>query len=193
MARKAKKPETYRRSMSKLMSRLLFVYSRKETDFSPRSEGYWKMAIMEDSVPEGALVVPFAITDAKEWWLGWYRGKGEDGCDLVESVETHSICKFYNTGFLFLDNLEFASNPIYSYSDSQFEKIDAIKRRVARNNYWYVVGTPIFHENGSIDIPIRRKFSDKFLTKTYKNFRACTIKALDAHCSEVPKEEEDRQ
>ena len=71
-------------------------------------------------VPEGALVVPYAITDAKEWWCGWYRGKDDDGYDLVESVETHRICKFTNCGFLFLDNLEFASNPTFRYSDREW-------------------------------------------------------------------------
>lgn len=61
--------------------------------------------------------------------------------------------------------------------------IDRIKLRVARNNYWYVVGNPVFHEDKSIDIPIRQKFKDEFYTKTYKNFNACTI-ALNEHCLE---------
>lgn len=175
--------DTYRRAMSMLMSRLLFTYVRKELDFSDRKEGYWKMAIMQ-SVPEGALVVPFAITDAKEWWLGWYLGKNEDGCDLVESIETHRICEFSNTGFLFLDNLDFANNPLYRYSDREFDIIDTIKRRVSRNNDWFVVGYPVFHEDGSIDVPIRKKFTQDFYVKTYKNLRSCTIAALDQHCSE---------
>lgn len=169
--------------MSHLMSRLLFTYTRKEIDFSSSKDGYWRMAVMQ-SVPEGALVVPFAIMDAKQWWLGWYRGKNEEGFDLVESVETHEICKFSNTGFLFLDNLEFADNPLFKYTDEQYEMIDRIKLRVARNNYWYVVGNPVFHEDKSIDIPIRQKFTEQFYTKTYRNFNACTIAALNEHCRE---------
>lgn len=178
-----KKQDTYRRAMSYLMSRLLFTYTRKEIDFSSSKDGYWRMAVME-SVPEGALVVPYAIMDARQWWLGWYRGKNDEGYDLVESVETREIGKFGNTGFLFLDNLEFADNPLFKYTDDQYEMIDRIEHRVARNNYWYVVGNPVFHEDKSIDIPIRQKFTDEFYTKTYKNFNACTIAALNEHCLE---------
>ena len=36
-----------------------------------------------------------------------------------------------------------------------------------------------------IDIPIRQKFTDDFHTRTYRNFRAVTIKALDEHCKEA--------
>ena len=179
----SKRQDTYSRAMSHLMSRLLFTYTRKKIDFSSSKDGYWRMAVMQ-SVPEGALVVPFAIMDARQWWLGWYRGKNDEGYDLVESVETHEICKFDNTGFLFLDNLEFADNPLFKYTDDQYEMIDRIKLRVARNNYWYVVGNPVFHEDKSIDIPIRQKFKDEFYTKTYKNFNACTIAALNEHCLE---------
>lgn len=182
---KAKKEhqDTYSRAMSMLMNRLLFIYVRREYDFSDHKEGYWKMAIMQN-VPEGALVVPFAVTDAKKWWLGWYRGKNDEGYDLIESVETHEMCEFCNTGFLFLDNLDFASNPLYRYSDREFEIIDIIKWRVSRHNYWFVVGNPVFHDDGSIDIPIRKKFTEDFYVKTYKNLRSCTIMALDQHCSE---------
>lgn len=61
-----KKQDTYRRAMSHLMSRLLFTYTRKEIDFSDYKDGCWRMAVMQ-SVPEGALVVPFAIMDARQW------------------------------------------------------------------------------------------------------------------------------
>ena len=186
-SKKKKQPteqrDTYRRAMSHLMSRLLFTYTRRKIDLSGPKDGYWEMAIMQ-GVPEGALVVPFAIMDAKQWWLGWYRGKNDEGYDLIESVETHEICKFWNTGFLFLDNLEFASNPIFQYSDKQYEMIDRLKIRVAKNNYWYVVGNPTFHDDGSIDLPIRQKFTDEPYVKTYKNFKACTVAALDEHCRE---------
>lgn len=181
---KDKQQDTYRRAMSKLMSHLLFKYLRKEHDFTPKKDGNWKMAIGEP-VPEGALVVPFAITDAREWWLGWYRGKNEEGYDLIESVETHQICRFGNTGYLFLNNLEVFDSPIYHYSDREYDMIDTIEKRVAKNNYWFVVGNPTFHEDGSIDIPIRQKFTDDFYTRTYRNFRAVTIKALDEHCNEA--------
>ena len=183
MKTKKEHQDTYRRAMSMLMSRLLFTYVRMELDFSGSKYGFWKMAIMQ-SVPEGALVVPFAISYAKEWWLGWYRGKSEDGYDLIESVETHQITKFFNTGFLFLDNLDFASNPLFRYSDREFDIIDEIERRLTRHNYWFVVGNPVFLEDGSIDIPIRKKFTDDFYVKRYKNLRSCTIAALDQQCSE---------
>lgn len=75
-------------------------------------------------------------------------------------------------------------NPMYCYSDRQYEIIESIKRRVARHNYWFVVGNPTFHDDGSIDVPIRKKFEDDFYTKTYKNLRSCTIAELDKHCLE---------
>lgn len=194
MSKKAKKqqkqPDTYNRAMSHLMSRLLFTYAKKERFLHDPKDGFWEMALMKP-VPEGALVVPFAITDAKEWWLGWYRGTDEEGYQLVESVQTHKICRFGNTGFLFLNNLEFAQNPLYQYTDKQYEAIDRLKIRVAKNNNWNVVGNPTFHDDGSIELPIRRKFCDKWLVKTYRNFKACTIEALDKHCSECPGKEND--
>ena len=185
MARKNKKEETYNRSMSQLMSRLLFKYMRRRRDLSPASEGYWHMNLSE-KVPEGALVVPFALSDAKEWWLGWYRGRDDEGYDLVESVETHRICKFTNCGFLFLDNLEFASNPLWRYSDREWKIIDTIKKRVARHNHWFVVAKVEFNEEG-IAVSIRKEFCDELCTKTYKNLRTCTIAALDQHCEECNK------
>ena len=169
--------------MSFLMNHLLFSYLRKDVDWSKPEDGCWKMAITEP-VPKDALVVPFAITDAKQWWMGWYRGKDDKGFDLVESVETHEICKFSNTGFLFLTNVEFSDNPAYHYSDREYDLIDRIKKRCARNNYWFVVGHPKFNDDGSIDIPIRKKFTDEWYTKTYRNFREVTIAALDKHCEE---------
>ena len=185
MAKKTEKEETYNRSMSQLMSRLLFEYLRKEHDFGSAQDGYWHMNLVK-KVPEGALVVPFALSDAKEWWCGWYRGKDDDGYDLIESVETHRICKFTNCGFLFLDNLEFASDPIYRYSDREWQIIDTIKKRVARHNYWFVVAKVEFNED-RIAVSIRKKFCDELCTKTYKNLRACTIAALDQHCEECNK------
>lgn len=190
--KETKQCDTYNRAMSHLMSRLLFTYCKRKYDLSGGADGYWTMAITQP-VPEGALVVPFAIMDAREWWLGWYRGKSEDGALLVESVQTHRICKFYNTGLMFLDNLEFANRPEFRYSDRQFDMIDRIERRTAKNNYWFVVGNPVFHEDGSIDVPIRQKFKDNFYTKTYKNFKSCTIAALDEHCREVCEMEKNKE
>ena len=178
-----RKADTYKRAMSHLMSHLLFSYLRKDVDWSTKKDGCWRMAITE-KVPDGALVVPYAIMDAKEWWMGWYRGKSEDGYDLIESIETHQVCKFGNSGFLFLDNLEFGNSPLYHYSDRQFEIIDTIERRVAKNNYWFVVGNPTFYEDGSIDVPIRKKFTDDFYTRRYRSLREATIKALDEQCQE---------
>ena len=71
--------------------------------------------------------------------------------------------------------------------------IDRIERRTAKKNYWFVVGNPVFHEDGSIDVPIRQKFKDNFYTKTYKNFKACTITALDEHCREVCEMEKNKE
>ena len=185
MAKKIEKEETYNRSMSQLMSRLLFRYLRREIDLNPASDGYWCINLSKN-VPEGALVVPFALSDAKQWWLGWYRGKDDDGYDLIESVETHKIHKFTNCGFLFLDNIEFASSPLWRYSDREWEIMDTIKKRVARHNYWFVVANVEFNEDG-ISVSIRKKFCDELCTKTYKNLKSCTIAALDKHCEECEK------
>jgi len=48
------------------MSRLLFKYLSRKYDFSSAEDGCWYMNLVK-KVPEGALVVPYAITDAKEW------------------------------------------------------------------------------------------------------------------------------
>lgn len=181
MAKKEKKPETYNRARYLLMSRLLYSHLRKNVDFHTSKDKEFIFGI-DKPVPDGALVVPFAITDPKEWYLGWYRGKDDEGYDLIESVETHRICRFANCGFIYLDDKEFCDSPIFHYSDREYDIIETIERRVAKNNYWFVVGNPTFHEDGSIDVPIRKKFTDEFLTRTYRNLRACTILALDKHC-----------
>ena len=183
MANKEKKPETYNRARYLLLSRLLYSHLRMNVDFHTSKDKKFIFGLGKP-VPEGALVVPFAVTDPKEWYLGWYRGKNEEGYDLIESVETHSICRFYNCGFIYLDDKDFCDNPIFHYSDREYDIIETIERRVARNNYWFRVGNLTFHEDGSIDVPIRKKFTDEFMTKTYRNLRACTIAALDKHCEE---------
>jgi len=183
MKKRNQTTDTYKRATSLLMSHLLFSFLRKEHDFSSSKNGYWHLNVLTP-IPEGALVVPFALTYAAEWWIGWYRGKDEKGYDLVESVETRKVMRFFNCGFLFLDNVEFSNKPSYHYSDRQYEIIDKIEKRVARHNYWFVVGNPVFHEYGGIEVPIRQKFHDKFYSKTYKNLREMTIAALDQQCEE---------
>ena len=179
---KAKDQETYNRARYLLMSHLLYSHLRMDVDFHTSKDPTFVFGLSKP-VPEGALVVPFAITDPKEWYMGWYRGK-QDGYDLIESIETHRICRFYNCGYVWLDDKRYAENPIYRYSDRQYEMMETIERRVARHNHWFVVGNPTFHDDGSIDVPIRKKFEDDFYTKTYKNLRSCTIAALDQHCLE---------
>lgn len=138
-------------------------------------------------VPIGAVVVPFALPDPKEWYVGWYRGKDEKGYDLVESIETHKICRFTNCGFLYVEDEDFTDNPWYRYSDRQYAIISTITKRLSRVSHWYSIGAPTFHEDNSIDIPIHQIFSDDFCTKTYRSLRAITIKALKEHCDEVDK------
>lgn len=186
MKKREQTPDTYKKVTSLLMSHLLFSFLRKDIDFTSSKEGYWHMNL-GSPIPEGALVVPFALSYASDWWIGWYRGKDDKGYDLVESVETRKVMRFYNCGFLFLDNVEYSNSPAYHYSDRQYEIIDRIKKRVARHNYWFVVGNPEFHEDGSIDVPIRQKFHDEFYKKTYKNLREMTIAALDKQCEECEK------
>ena len=187
MKKRKQTPDTYKRAMSRMMSHLLLSFLRKKREYNKPESECWETSLGNDVIPIGALIVPFAISDAKEWWIGWYRGKDDKGYDLIESVETHNIMRFYNCGYLFLEDLEFSTDPRYRYSDRQYEIIDRIKKRVARHNYWFVVGNPEFHEDGSIEVPIRQKFHDEFYKNTYKNLRELTIAALDKQCEECEK------
>ena len=163
MKKRKQTPDTYKRAMSRMMSHLLLSFLRKKREYNKPESECWETSLGNDVIPIGALIVPFAISDAKEWWIGWYRGKDDKGYDLIESVETHNIMRFYNCGYLFLEDLEFC------------------------HNYWFVVGNPEFHEDGSIEVPIRQKFHDEFYKNTYKNLRELTIAALDKQCEECEK------
>jgi len=174
------------------MSRLLYDYLRKDKrHYGDKNNGF----VLGKPVPEGALVVPYAINDPKEWYMGWYRGEDKDGYDLIESIETHQVCRFWNCGFMYLDDKEFLNSPIFHYSDREYGIIEAVERRVAKNNYGFAVGNLTFHDDGSFDVPIRQKFTDEFVTRTYRNLRSCTVFALDKHCEEcrVAADEIERQ
>lgn len=186
----AKQQETYNTARCRFMSALLFKYLHKG---NPALDNHSFSMHMFGSIPIGAVVVPFAITNPKEWYVGWYRGKNEQGYDLIESIETHEICRFWNCGFLYIEDEYFTDNPWFRYSDRQYAMIGTIRKRISKISTWYVVGAPTFHEDNSIDLPIRGKFTDDFITKTYRNLRAMTIKALEEHCEEVSKMNKEKQ
>lgn len=182
-----KQEQTYKRACCHLIRNLLINYLRQEFDIRSNSDHCWRMGYFRN-IPNGALVVPVTIIDAGEWFLGWHRGKSKDGYDLIESVLTHRIVKVANCSYMYLENLDFANRPEFYYSDNEYEIIDRIKKRVAKHNYWFVVGFPKFYNDGSFDLPIRKKFTDTFFTKKYRNLKSCTIKALDEHCMELNKQ-----
>ena len=143
-------------------------------------------------IPIGAVVVPFAIPNPKEWYVGWYRGKDEKGYDLVESVETHKICRFTNCGFLYVEDEDFTDNPWFRYSDRQYAMISTISKRIAKISSWYIIGTPTFNNDNSIDLPIRLSFFENYCTRKYRNLKAITIDALREHCKEVDSTKENK-
>jgi len=175
--------ETYNTARCRFLSALLFRYLHKSDGLN---RNHFNMHIFGE-IPIGAVVVPFALGNPEEWYVGWYRAKNADGYDLIESVETHEIRRFYNCGFLYVEDEDFTDNQWFRYSDRQYAIISTITERLSRVSHWYSIGAPTFHEDNSIDIPIRQSFSDDFCTKTYRSLRAITIKALKKHCDEVDK------
>lgn len=173
--------ETYNRAKNAFMSHLLFRYIRCG-DIDTFREGFLHE---RKEMPIGCVIIPYAIKNPMEWYVGWYRGRDDKGAYLIESIETHKICRFYNCAYLYSNDKDFTDNQWYRYSDREYKLIDIIRNRVSKHSTWFVVGAPTFHENGSIDVPIREKFSDDFLTKTYRNMRSMTIKALGEQCEEL--------
>lgn len=184
------KEETYNRARYLLMSHLLFKYLRKGGD--TYGDPKFNMGLTQPT-EVGSLVVPYAIYDPKEWYIGWYRGVDDEGYYLIESLETKRIGRFGNCGLLSVNDENFTKNPTYFYSDRQFDMVEKIKKRVKRHNYWFAVGNIRFHDDGKIEVPIRQKFTDEYYVKTYKNFKSVTIKELDAQCQECSERNKEKK
>lgn len=180
-----KKP-TYKKATSRLMQHLLSRYLKHDTDFIiRREEDYsWKLSLGESPF-EGALVVPFLISNVGQWYIGWYRGKDEEGFYLVESLETREVCRMANCGFLYLTDKTFSESPFYHFSDEQYDAYERISKRLGKVSHWYVQETPVFNEDGSIDVTIRKKFGDHRNTVRYKNLREVTKVRLREQCDEL--------
>lgn len=192
----SKKKETYNMSRSRLLSYVIPLFS--QLDLPLVNKGHeWKhyYGLEKANIPEGSLVCPICIDDARAWYLGWYRGVDKDGYHLVESIETHTICQFANVGFYYIEASEFADKPQFFYSDSQFYQQYLIKRKYAeKEDYAYVVGWTVFHEDGSFTVKIRKRYSDAWVERTYKSMRQLTSKQIKAHIQELqnlPKEEKE--
>lgn len=188
--KKGIKEETYNRARYLLMSHLLFKYLRKGGD--TYGDPKFNMGLTQPT-EVGSLVVPYAIYDPREWYIGWYRGVDDEGYYLIESLETKRIGRFGNCGLLGVNDEIFTKNPRYFYSDRQFDMVEKIEKRVKRHNFWFAVGNIRFHDDGKIEVPIRQKFTDEYYVKTYKNFKSVTIKELDAQCQECSERNKEKK
>ena len=183
-------------SRSHLMSYVIPLFSR--LDLPEVNEGHeWKTyyGLEKANIPEGSLVCPICITDARAWYLGWYRGIDKDGYHLVESIETHTICQFSNVGFYYIEASEFADKPQFFYSDSQFYQHYLITRKYREvEDFFYVVGWTVFHDNGSFTVALRERYTHTWVNRTYKSMRQLTKKQIKLHMKEIqnlPKEEKE--
>lgn len=187
------KKETYDMSRSRLLSYVIPLFS--QLDLPLVNKGHeWKhyYGLEKADIPEGSLVCPICIDDARAWYLGWYRGVDKDGYHLVESIDTHTICQFANVWFYYIEASEFADMPQFFYSDRQFYQHYLIKRKYyGVEDFFYVVGWTVFHDDGSFTVKLRERYKHTWVTRTYKSMRSLTKKQIKAHMSEVqnlPKE-----
>ena len=176
-----KEKETYNTAFHEFMSRLLYRYLQRDGILENKR---FLKSLYVTEIPIGAVVVPYLCESPKEWFIGWYRGKNNEGYDLIESVETHEICRFTNCNFLYVEDEDFTDNAWYRYSDNQYKKIHIIEKRLRKVDSSFSVGKPTFNEDNSIELPIIKAYRDKYYTKTYRNLRAITAEALKKHCAE---------
>ena len=190
-----KRRETYDMSRSRLLSYIIPLFSQLDLPLVNKGKE-WKhyYGLEKANIPEGSLVCPIMIENARAWYLGWYRGIDKEGNHLIESIETHTICKFCNCGFYYIEASVFDDFPQFYYSDSQFYQHYLIKRKYDNvEDFFYVVGWTRFHDDGTFTVKIRKRYSDDWVERTYKSMRSLTAKQIKSHMEDLqnlPKKEE---
>lgn len=190
-----KKKETYEMSRSRLLSYIIPKFSNLDLPLVNK-EQVWHhyYGFSKEPIPIGSLVCPILVENARAWYLGWYQGTDDNGNHLIESIETHTICKFTNCGFYYLEPKEFEDMPQMKYSESQFYQDYLIKHKYGEvEDFFYCVGWTVFHDDGSFTVKCRKRYSNTWVERNYKSMRAVTKKQIKAHFEDVQKASSEKE
>ncbi len=120
-----------------------------------------------------------------EWYLSWViqreeKGSSYDDKYLLESVDSNKLCNWENVSFYRLDRKIVDNHPQWRWEDKQFELRDKWVRAFKRRNaYIFRPCIPIFHDDGSVSLPVRKMFDQGEIARsTFPNWKKVLVRDM---------------